>query len=166
MSAGSSTPLCQNCKMMKTCEENINYYELKKIPKTKLPFYCALHKCNFKIVPKLVQLHWLKILYILKENVSRFVVESILRNQRLTFLKTIVKSQARSCVENAEDRRSRICDSIPCKVSVHTRWHERRHLVERTPCHRLWPSVSVVGMQSLSFVSGFHKTLSPPATTS
>lgn len=99
-----------------------------------------------------------------KRHCLRFVLESILRNQRPNFEKTRVKSQLRACVENAGFRRSRICDSISLSLRVHMRWNESHHLIEWLPCRRLW--ADDCSDASLSFVSGFHQTPWPPTTTS
>lgn len=100
-----------------------------------------------------------------KRQCLRFVLESILRNQRPNFEKTRVKSQlGATCVENAGSRRSRICDSVPLSLRVHTRWNESHHLIEWIPCHRLW--ADDCSDASLSFVSGFHRTPATPTAIS
>ena len=88
-----------------------------------------------------------------KRHCLRFVLESILRNQRPNFEKTRVKSQlGATCVENAGSRRSRICDSIPLLAVSHEMTGDPTfdggsHLIA---CELLW----LERMQSLSFVSG------------
>ena len=131
---------------------------IKTLPKPNCLFYYALYKCNFK---KLYHwtgwLHRLKMLYVLNDTLSlRFVLESILRNERPSIAKPI----ARKSVENAGARRSPICDSIPMSVSHEMTWERTfdswSHLIACETARDNW-------MQSLSFVSGSHWPAPPPA---
>ena len=114
-------PPGQNCKLMETCQENLDHYQLKHC-QNQIALFTMRCTMQFQNCTKTgLTLSTQNFVYS-KRHSLRFVLESILRNQRPNFEKTRVKSQlGATCVENAGSRRSRICDSVPLSLRVHTR---------------------------------------------